>query len=271
MQTSGWAQGETGCKVALFVFGRSQRERWAMIEPTPVRRMLRSRYVFFANDTVWVVDESQPVAALVDPRTGELGGLVSWADLPPAPPGSGQPEIVADATGLWVQNHRDGPLVHVGAEGIDRVEFAEGGRLLCAGPAGAWCLPQVRRRFHSRLSSAASAVTADISGGDPGRRHEPRRGRCCGDRVGRVRRSVTVRRCGTRTLDAGAGPCRIAGSEHRFRAALPVVGAADPARRHDSSEDRTRDPPLPDASVGRIRRRIRRPVVQRGAPAQAGL
>ena len=117
-----------------------------MIEPIPMRRNLRPRYVFFANDTVWVVDETQPVAALFDPRTGEPRGLVSWADLPQAPANSGQPEIVADATGLWVQNHRDGPLVHVGTEGIDRAEFTEGGRLICAGPGGAWCLPQVRRR-----------------------------------------------------------------------------------------------------------------------------
>lgn len=71
-----------------------------MIEPTPTRRMLRPRYVFFVNGAEWVVDESQPVAALFDPHTGEPRGMVSWAELPSAPSGSGQPEIVADDTGL---------------------------------------------------------------------------------------------------------------------------------------------------------------------------
>ncbi|MGU3438126.1 hypothetical protein ACNHUS_34600 [Actinomycetes bacterium M1A6_2h] len=103
------------------------------------RRFLRPRYVFHACDLIWVVDESQPVAALFDPETAELVRLASWEKLPPPPPGTGPPTIVGDVGGLWVQNHRDGPLARIDAEGIAHAEFTEGHVLLAAGAAGAWC------------------------------------------------------------------------------------------------------------------------------------
>jgi len=109
------------------------------------RRFLRPRYVFFAAAHLWVVDERQPVAALIDPHTESLVGLVAWTDLPPAPPGSGPVQIAADESGLWIQNHRDGPLVHLGIDGIDRSEYTEGRHLVAAGSAGAWCMMTTRR------------------------------------------------------------------------------------------------------------------------------
>ena len=109
------------------------------------RRFLRPRYAFFAAAHLWVVDERQPVAALIDPHTESLVGLAAWTDLPPAPPGSGPAQISADKSGLWIQNHRDGPLVHIGIGGIDRSEYTEGHHLICAGRAGAWCMTTTRR------------------------------------------------------------------------------------------------------------------------------
>ncbi|MQP34968.1 hypothetical protein GEO20_23800 [Rhodococcus erythropolis] len=109
------------------------------------RRFLRPRYVFFTAAHLWVVDERQPVAALIDPHTESLAGLVAWTDLPPALPGSGPVQIAADESGLWIQNHRDGPLVHVGIDGIDRSEYTEGHHLIAAGRGGAWCMTPPRR------------------------------------------------------------------------------------------------------------------------------
>ena len=109
------------------------------------RRFLRPRYVFFAAAHLWVVDERQPVAALIDPHTESLVGLVAWTDLPPALPGSGPVQIAADESGLWIQNRRDGPLVHIGTDGIDRSEYTEGHHLIGAGRAGAWCMTTTRR------------------------------------------------------------------------------------------------------------------------------
>ncbi|AOW94150.1 hypothetical protein BFN03_19640 [Rhodococcus sp. WMMA185] len=110
------------------------------------RRFLRPRSVFFSSGYVWVLDETQPVAALFDPYTERFARLVSWTDLPPPPQGAGHPQIQADADGVWVQNHRDGPLVRVGIDGIVHAEYTQGHRLICAGSAGAWCFSSVRRR-----------------------------------------------------------------------------------------------------------------------------
>ncbi|WP_305094940.1 hypothetical protein [Prescottella sp. R16] len=111
------------------------------------RRFLRPRHVFFSDGHVWVVDESQPVAALFDPGTGAFARLVSWSALPDAPPGSHrQPTIVGDAGGLWVQTHAAGPLIRIGVDGIVRGEYAEDHHLTCAGPSGAWCVRLPRRR-----------------------------------------------------------------------------------------------------------------------------
>ncbi|RVW03850.1 hypothetical protein EGT50_04870 [Rhodococcus xishaensis] len=102
--------------------------------------------MFFSSGYVWVVDATQPVAALFDPYTERFARLVSWTDLPPGPQGARQREIVADADGVWVQNHRDGPLVRVGVDGILHAEFTQGHKLICAGQTGAWCSSSTRRR-----------------------------------------------------------------------------------------------------------------------------
>ncbi|RVW03622.1 hypothetical protein EF834_11055 [Rhodococcus spongiicola] len=100
--------------------------------------------MFFSSGHVWVVDETQPVAALYDPYTERFGHLVSWTDLPPGPQGARQRKIEAD--GVWVQNHRDGPLVRVGVDGIIHAEYTQGHQLICAGQTGAWCSSSTRRR-----------------------------------------------------------------------------------------------------------------------------
>ncbi|WP_139277808.1 hypothetical protein [Rhodococcus marinonascens] len=110
------------------------------------RRFLRPRSVFFSCGYVWVVDDTQPVAALFDPYTERFVRLVSWTDLPPPPLNSRQQQIVAHTNGVWVQNHRDGPLVRVGVDGIIHAEYTEGHQLICAGSSGAWCFSNARRR-----------------------------------------------------------------------------------------------------------------------------
>ncbi|QCQ91387.1 hypothetical protein [Rhodococcus sp. SGAir0479] len=128
------------------------------------RRFLRPRYVFSAGTFIWVVDRTQPVAALFDPHTEQFARVVAWTDIPPPPPGSGQSEIVADSAGLWVQSHRDGPLARIGIDGIVRGEYTQGHRLICAGEAGAWCISVGRRRRDI-------AASPDV----PPRRFSPRR------------------------------------------------------------------------------------------------
>ncbi|NIZ90271.1 hypothetical protein [Kineococcus rubinsiae] len=87
---------------------------------------------------VWVLDELQPVAAVLDPDTGALRRLVSWAQLPPPPPGE-DVVVCADGDGLWVQHGRLGPLVRVDLDGVSTTVWTECLVLTAAGAGSAWC------------------------------------------------------------------------------------------------------------------------------------
>ena len=119
------------------------------------RRYLRPRHVFHSLGHVWVVDESQPVAALFDPGTRRFVRLVSWLDLPAAPTGGRPPKVRADRTGLWVQNYPDGPLARIDLDGIVFAEFTDGQPLVGVGDAGAWC-----HAIRKRAPDVAATVDA---------------------------------------------------------------------------------------------------------------
>ncbi|WP_432512274.1 hypothetical protein [Kineococcus sp. SYSU DK001] len=87
---------------------------------------------------VWVLDERQPVAAVLDPDTGAMRRLVSWAQLPPPPAGE-DVVVCADEDGLWVQHSRLGPLVRVDLDGVATAVWTQGLVLAAAGFGGAWC------------------------------------------------------------------------------------------------------------------------------------
>jgi len=117
-----------------------------MTAATTVRRALRPRHVHFAANYLWIVDETQPVAALLEPDTYEVQKIVEWSALPARPPGTRAGEIVSDDHGLWVQSHSEGPLVRVTPNGIEHAEYTEHHVLLCAGPTGAWAVSLPHKR-----------------------------------------------------------------------------------------------------------------------------
>ncbi|MGB6052556.1 MAG: hypothetical protein WBG14_17150 [Rhodococcus sp. (in: high G+C Gram-positive bacteria)] len=117
-----------------------------MTAATTVRRALRPRHVHFAANYLWIVDETQPVAALLEPDTHEVQKIVEWSALPARPPGTRAGEIVSDDHGLWVQSHSEGPLVRVTPNGIEHAENTEHHVLLCAGPTGAWAVSLPHKR-----------------------------------------------------------------------------------------------------------------------------
>lgn len=117
-----------------------------MTAATTVRRALRPRHVHFAANYLWIVDETQPVAVLLEPDTHEVQKIVDWSALPARPPGTRAGEIVSDDHGLWVQSHSEGPLVRVTPNGIEHAEYTEHHVLLCAGPTGAWAVSLPHKR-----------------------------------------------------------------------------------------------------------------------------
>jgi hypothetical protein len=95
------------------------------------------------GDRIWVVDQMQPVAVVLDSRTSAQVATVAWPELPPVAqdswPSGWQVRPASD--GLWVQQ-AGGPLALVTEDGL-RSGHLSGGRTLGAVSAhGSWCLPE---------------------------------------------------------------------------------------------------------------------------------
>ncbi|WP_369054900.1 hypothetical protein [Kineococcus terrestris] len=101
-------------------------------------RTLRPGRLFTTTAGVWVLDEVQPVAAVLDPADGGLRRLVSWTRLPPPPPGRAA-VVRADDEALWVQNDPRGPLLRVPVEEPGTAVWAGGLTLSVAAGSSAWC------------------------------------------------------------------------------------------------------------------------------------
>lgn len=89
------------------------------------------------------MDATQPAAAVLDPSTGAVRGIVSWAEQPPGPPGQQfpPPRVLGDGSSLWVQQEGSGPLVRVDPEGVAVAVWTRGLLLAACGPGVAWCAP----------------------------------------------------------------------------------------------------------------------------------
>lgn len=107
----------------------------------PTRRWLRPGSVVAVGDQVWVVDDVQPVAVVLDAESGEVVRTVGWSQLPP-PLTEVDDEgwrVRAAVDGVWVQRSR-GPLVLVGADGSVDGRRSGGLRLSTVTGHGAWCV-----------------------------------------------------------------------------------------------------------------------------------
>ena len=111
-------------------------------------RFLRPGFLVLTGEQLWVVDEFQPVAAILDPVTGTVRRLVSWTELPPPPPKTfassffGWRVVGAATPRLWVQPFRDGPVALISPDGLVHASPSDELRLSDADPRGAWCIPQ---------------------------------------------------------------------------------------------------------------------------------
>ena len=92
---------------------------------------------------LWAVDEFQPVAAVLDPRSGEVRDVVGWPDLPPPSVGAQWPDPTVTGGGdrLWVQYDRAGAVLSVGRDGPGAAVWTDGLGLGVAGPGEVWCVP----------------------------------------------------------------------------------------------------------------------------------
>ncbi|WP_432507315.1 hypothetical protein [Kineococcus arenarius] len=139
-------------------------------------RALRPGRVIALPSGLWVLDQVQPVAVVLDPSPDRVPGpgdsrvhrVVSWGRLPPPPHlagvDQGEPaSVCADAQALWVQQHPGGPLLRVGIDGVEASVWTRGRRLTAAAGASAWCTAGPRRQ---ELVRGAGARPLDAAGGD---------------------------------------------------------------------------------------------------------
>ena len=97
-------------------------------------RDLRPSRLIERTSGLCAVDDVQPVAAVLDPLTGDVRRIVSWRDLPPAPLGESGARVLGDGTSLWTQQTADGPLLRVGLDGVATAAWTGGLMLAACGP-----------------------------------------------------------------------------------------------------------------------------------------
>jgi hypothetical protein len=111
-------------------------------------RLLRPAILRLVAGELWAVDVLQPVAAVVDPLSGQVRRLVSWPMLPAASEHRWQGEwlALADGEALWVQAG-SGPAARVLSDGevtvatVRTTADTQPLQLAAAGPQGAWLVP----------------------------------------------------------------------------------------------------------------------------------
>ncbi|QUH06373.1 hypothetical protein HUO13_30445 [Saccharopolyspora erythraea] len=86
-----------------------------------------------------VLDEFQPVAALMAPDTAAVRAVVDWRELPPPAPGTAT-RVVTDHHRLWVQQGPGGPIGRVDEGGLRQVADPDGADLVAVGRGAAWCV-----------------------------------------------------------------------------------------------------------------------------------
>lgn len=105
-------------------------------------RALRPDLLFSSETDLWLVDESQPVAVVVDGGSGAVLHTLAWPQVPPGRRQDSPRRAVHDGTALWVQEDGEGPLVRVGLRGIEFAVWTHGPGLAACGPTAAWCAPR---------------------------------------------------------------------------------------------------------------------------------
>ncbi|MFD0485308.1 hypothetical protein ACFQ46_22150 [Kineococcus sp. GCM10028916] len=106
-------------------------------------RPLRPTRLLSLESGLWALDETQPVAAVLDLRTGKVERIVSWPEVPaePVPTPWPPPRLLPDGPSFWTHPHGDAPLVRIGPDGVELAVWTHGLRLSAVGPDGVWCVP----------------------------------------------------------------------------------------------------------------------------------
>lgn len=115
------------------------------------------------GDAVWVLDDFQPVGALLDAATGAVRAVHSWPEVQPvAAPGSYPStwRVASHGHALWVQQP-PGPVARIDWFGSVRLQASGGQELRAVSAHGAWSLSEVPPHD---IASDPGAPPADARG-----------------------------------------------------------------------------------------------------------
>lgn len=90
-----------------------------MLDSMTVRRQLRPSYLATDSIHLWVVDDVQPVAALIDVASAAVIRLVTWRDIADPPPTAvpGARRVVADGGSIVVVDEGSGDVIELTTTG----------------------------------------------------------------------------------------------------------------------------------------------------------
>lgn len=123
-----------------------------MTAPVVRRQRLRPGLLVPVGDQMWVLDQVQPVAAVLDTATAVPAGLVSWPEVP-AGPAPDERCVLRASDGLWTQQP-GGPVVLIGAEGLRSAHHVSDLRLGAVSAHGAWSAPAPRAQDSAATQDA---------------------------------------------------------------------------------------------------------------------
>ncbi|MGI8681595.1 MAG: hypothetical protein ACR2JO_05590 [Mycobacteriales bacterium] len=97
------------------------------------------------GDALWVLDDFQPVGALLDVATGAVRAVYSWPEVEPVAPPDAYPStwrVASHGEMLWVQQP-PGRAARIDRAGSVRLQSSGGRELRAVSAHGAWCLGAV--------------------------------------------------------------------------------------------------------------------------------
>lgn len=87
-------------------------------------RLLRPAHIVVAQGLIWLVDETQPVALVLDGPQDPVGRLVDWRAAPLGPAEAGARDVLADGRAIVVSESSSDAIAWVSADGAIDVQSA---------------------------------------------------------------------------------------------------------------------------------------------------
>lgn len=104
-----------------------------------MKRFLEPHFLIRVGSRLWMLDRVQPVAAVLDPSTGQIEHVIDWRQLPVPYAGTSEVRCAGDSRSVWLQYGVSSPVVRIGPSGLEHGVDVGTFLLHEADDHGAWC------------------------------------------------------------------------------------------------------------------------------------